>query len=174
MSPDLLTQLAEIRRRQGLEPIPDPRVIQGFGPGSDPPPPFMPSSVTERAQFENPDEEEPEGEPQTFTSPLLEAARPQGAPRMVPRAEEAVRPEPKFELIVCDLAAGYRGHTVELNTAERKAIIGVVLSALHRTLDDLRREVQAAESITAAEKEALQAPLPPPPRKRGRPRKVVI
>lgn len=34
--PDLITQLAEIRARQGLEPIPDPRVIQGFEDGSDP------------------------------------------------------------------------------------------------------------------------------------------
>lgn len=166
--PDLLTQLAQIRNRQGLEPIDSTR-IEGFESGSPPPPPFMPSSVTQRDHFvdEDPDAEEPV----TYQSPLVAAAQPAEAPRTAPTPGTDL---PAFELIVCDTSAAYRGHAVELTRQEKNAVASVVLEALGRALDALRSEVDGrqAAGVTAAEKAALRAPLEPLRRKRGRPRKV--
>lgn len=162
--PDLLTQLAEIRARQGLEPIPDPRIIQGFGDGSDPPPPFPTFSQPTHTNPPDP-YDDPEDEPATFRSPLVEAARP--APAVFAQSQEVVLP--KFELIVCDTAAGYRGHQVELSQQERGEVIGVVLKALQRHIEEQLAEVRAMGTRV---KTAAPGPIATPPRKRGRPRKV--
>lgn len=165
--PDLLTQLAQIRQQQGLDPLPDPRVIQGFEPGSPPAPPFMPSSVTQQDHFVD---EIPDQEPETYQSPLVAAASPSpSAPGTAPA--DLI---PKFELIILDSSAAYRGHDVELSREERNAIVSVVLAALRRALDALRAEVDGppGPGLTPDEKAALQAPLEAPRKKRGRPRKV--
>ncbi len=128
---DLITQLAEIRQRQGLEPIPDPRHIQGFGDGQPPPPPFPTfgePTVTQQDDFD------PEPEPEMY----VQRTSPAEAPRTEPPPRTAL---PQLELVVLDTAAAYRGKDVELTPGESNLVKAIVLGALRRDLDALVAEV---------------------------------
>ena len=151
--PDLISQLASIRNRQGLDPLPDPRVIPGFGPNDPAPPSFPPTGPARQDEYI----EEPEEEP----SPLVQAAvRRPSAPGVDVEIPVQQAPQgPPIKLLVVDSSAAYMGQSVELNQQEQGQVIAVILRSLQRWINDSLAATQVVK------------PEPQVPRKRGRPRK---
>lgn len=149
----LLERLEEIRKLQGLDPMPDPTRIMEDGQVIEPPPYQVPDDLP-KEWIE--DEEEP--------SPLI--------PRVSPEAP-ALQTRPLPSLVVMDRIAGYKGRDVELNESEHAQVIRIVLGAVARTVNEQlaevgvkrvrRRAVKAAEPAILAQSEV--------PKKRGRPKK---
>ena len=125
----LIDQLAELRARQGKEPLPDPRVISG---DSTPAPQF--NRPTYPGEVEDPEPFDDLGEAQ---SPLLRTPQPTIAQEMTAPAPVL----PKFDLLVVDGEAAYLGRPVSLNTQERKAIIRIVLGGLSRIVQEQLQQV---------------------------------
>ena len=146
----LINDLARFREMSGREPLPDPRIIAGFEPGSPPPPPYIP---TERSQTPE-DWLEPEPEPKAPPSPLV--------PRKVkPEPVETPTPViPTFLLVVMDGLAAWKGRDVQLTDREVGAIRSIVLKAIQR---EVQADLEAAASLGGQATE---------PKKRGRPKKV--
>lgn len=145
----LINDLARIREMSGRDPLPDPRVIAGFEPGSPPPPPFIPtegSSVPKEWL-------EPAPEPKAAPSPLV--------PRKAkPEPVETPTPVlPQFLLVVMDGLAAWKGRDVQLTDREVGAIRAIVLKAIQR---EVQADLEAAATLGGAE----------PPKKRGRPKKA--
>lgn len=156
MSENLLDRLAEIREKQGREPIDGTR-IQGFA--ETPPPEWTPPTQTEPPWHEDPDEE-----PEKEVSPLVRAALPE--PKLLPQI-------PIPDLAVLDSLASYQGHDVKLNDSETRQVKSVIVRALQR---DLRDKMSALKSLTPRRQ---RKPKPaqisgpgeaPAPKRRGRPR----
>jgi hypothetical protein len=83
---------------------------------------------------------------------------------------------PKFELVVLDQQGAYRGHAVELNQQERSEVVGVVLKALQRHIQEQMDEVRALQpTVGGLPKDLVLGRVTMDssvPRRRGRPRKV--
>lgn len=143
----LIDDLARIRQMSGREPLPDPRVIQGFEPGTPPPPPYIP---TERSQV--PQEWlEPAPEPKSPPSPLV--------PRKAkPEPQEPPVDFPKFNMVIFDGLAAWKGRDVQLTQQEEGAIRAIILKAIQRELDG---DLAIAARLSGDQ-----------PKKRGRPKKV--
>ena len=157
---DLITQLAQIRERQGKEPLPNPGFIQGFGendPPSPPPPIFVPgaTAIEEEEEFENPLATKPSVSGATH---YVRKELPPG--RLEPLSEEMVIPQ--FKLVVMDAAAQYLGHATVLSEEDQNLIRQIVVKSVKRELD---AAVAPDPSGRASEAQ------PSPKRGRGRPRK---
>jgi hypothetical protein len=156
---DLITQLAQIRQRQGLEPLPNPGFIPGFGendpPGPPPPPLYSP-------QAEDDDEIPP---------PAQQYYVKKQEPQTPALSEEMMIPQ--FKLTVMDSMAQYAGHAVVLEDSERDQVATIVITAIKRELDQLGSNLQKpGTAFTYAELESATTAMVPAKRKRGRPRKV--
>lgn len=158
---DLITQLAQIRQRQGLEPMPNPGFIAGFGendPPSPPPPPLYSHPAPD-------DDEEP--------SPLIppQQLRVKETVNNPVLSEEMVIPS--FKLVVMDSMATYAGHQVVLEDSERDQVATIVITAIKRELDQLGSNLQKpGTAFNYAELASYtSAGAPEVKRKRGRPRK---
>jgi hypothetical protein len=161
VSENLLDRLAEIREKQGREPIDGTR-IQGFA--ELPPPEWTPPTQTDPPWHEDPDEAP---EPEKEVSPLVRAALPEKPP---------VQPLPQIpmpDLAVLDSLASYQGHDVKLNDSETRQVKAVIVKALQRDLRDKmaalreiapRRQRKSKPADPAASSEA------PVRKRRGRPR----
>lgn len=156
---DLITQLAETRRRQGLPPMPNPHFIHGFGE-NDPPSPPAPAAVGSESWAE--DDEDPPTAP-TGATHYVAQRRPVANDIVSPSpglSEEMVVPQ--FKLVVMDQMAQYLGHPAVLTEEDQNVIRQVVVKAIKRELD--------AAIAPEASGTGLNAP-PSPKRGRGRPRK---
>ena len=143
----LINDLARIREMSGREPLPDPRVIAGFEPGSPPPPPYIPTEGSGVPK----EWLEPEPEPKSPPSPLVpRRAKPEPV-------EPAVAPS--FLLVVLDGLASWKGRDVQLTDREVGSIRGIVLRAIQR---EVQADLEAAATLGGSE----------PPKKRGRPKKA--
>ena len=162
---DLITQLAQIRERQGKEPLPNPGFIQGFGendPPSPPPPIFVPGTTAIEEGNEDLREDLPTWNPKTPTGATHYVAKTVDGHGMVPDrlSEEMVIPQ--FKLVVMDAAAQYLGHATVLSEEDQNLIRQIVVKSVKRELD--------AAVAPEASGRASEAP-PSPKRGRGRPRK---
>lgn len=157
----LLNDLARIREMNGLQPLPDPRVIAGFGPSDMPPPPYMPP--TDRTPVADTDDDL-ETPPAAPPSPLIpRRGKPEPAPAL-----EAPQVAPQFSLVVLDHMAVWKGRDVTLLPSEEGQVRGIVLQAIKR---QLQADIDAAASLGNWDPKAEPA-LEPAPKKRGRPKKV--
>jgi len=135
---DVNAVINHVRASRGLDPLPDPHHIEGFGPGFPPPPsmPMLPapSHVAEDPYGLNDDSDE------VPVSPLIPT---QALKRQ--KADEA--PEPTFvgeaKLIVLDAKASCEGMAVQLSDKEERAVKQIVLRAVERTVRDRLKAVQA-------------------------------
>lgn len=161
MSENLLDRLAEIREKQGREPIDGTR-IQGFGPDTEPPPGWTAPDMTPPPQYEDSDEE-----PEKEVSPLVRAALPEKPP---------VQPLPQIpmpDLAVLDSLASYQGHDVKLNDSETRQVKAVIVKALQRDLRDKMSALKSLEPRRQRKSKPAQISGPgeaPAPKRRGRPR----
>ena len=196
---DLHTKLASIRERQGLPPMPDPTVIQGFGPGDPPSPTFDPdrarlaaeSASTQGYDLPEPGPNKPEDdwvnqemdlemdledaesppEPERkLLSPLV--PRHPRAPTASPQAHPRMALEPSYKLMVKDYQATYDGRTVRLSDSEAASIAGKVLRALERAVRDQLKELGQLRKRT--QRKSLTQQLAEPMKTRGRRRKQAI
>ena len=150
---DLIGQLNEIRGRQGKDPI-DGTKIEG-GPFA--PPPFDPVAARLAEARSYPEEHLETPEPQTFDdeSPLVAIAKPEFLGKFQPDtfsspdvAGHGVAPIVDFELLVMEHSATYRGRPVTLLDSERSLIVGIVLKALRRSLDEQYAEIAGTRMRT--------------------------
>lgn len=167
----------QIRAQRGLDPLPDPTRILGFGNPEDEPPP----------DFSNP--YPPLEEPM---SPLIQAAQPQvfRAPELghqtarellnAPPQVSAAIPAPLPELVVVGPIGSFRGREVRLGEKDQAAIARIILEAVQRNLAETLAEVraQAPRRIRTRAPKVVAAvtPIPnaangeaPVKKKRGRP-----
>ena len=116
----LLNDLARIREMSGRTPLPDPRIIAGFEPGTPPPPPYIPSeeSGVPREWLE------PEPEPKSPPSPLV--------PRKAKLEPVEASAPAKHLLMVFDDTASWKGRDVHLTKYEMGSIRSIVLRAIQR------------------------------------------
>lgn len=150
---DLLTQLAQIRERQGKEPLPNPGFIQGFGendPPSPPPPVMVPGGL------EDTDVPEPTG-----ATHFISKVTP-GRPTGVGPISEDEMIVPQFKLVVMDAAAQYLGHATMLSEEDQNLIRQVIVKSVKRDLDAAVAPGSPTEPLGAS---------PVAKRGRGRPRK---
>lgn len=124
--PDLINDLAAIRDRQGLAPMPNPHFIQGFGPNDPPPPPYIPPETV----VDDPADEFGVDDDPLPASPLI--PRP---PLEQMRQPVTPAPLPSVALVVLDRLASWKGREVALTEDEEKACRAVVLRAIQRELD---------------------------------------
>lgn len=161
---DLITQLAQIRERQGKEPMPNPGVIQGFGEGTPPPHPL---DYQERQNDEfglDDDNESPLVPPQEYYVKKIAPAKESDMP--IPAG-----PMPNFKLLVMDSAAQYAGHSVVLTQQEQDSISALVIKALRRELDEHLNALPKGQAVIIGYASAIIDSVPSEKRKRGRPRK---
>ena len=193
----LLNQLAAIRTAQGKDPI-DSSHIEGFGPGSPPPPPYNPGTPAFPTGWveDDPDADLDEAPAPPMPSPLV----PRKAPAPPPKSQllptdpvtglseqdlaAILANQLKPELMVMDRVAEVKGRVVNLSEKDAADIRRVVLLALRREVDaelgDATPRRKARRSpVGGAEGSAGVTALPGPetspaapqaPRKRGRPR----
>lgn len=119
--------------------------IDGFGPGSPPPPPFNPESLYEIPPGMALDEDDeqairsmpppPPPAPADPTSPLVDLARRQSAPQFLPM------PQRQLELVVNDKHAMFRGQTVILTEKQYQAIAAAVLTAVAEQARELYQQL---------------------------------
>lgn len=165
---DLLTQLAQIRERQGKEPLPNPGFIQGFGendPPSPPPPVMVPGAI---GDDEEPWVEAPKDGPTGATHYVAKTPDFKRQTASQARAEMGLSEEmviPQFKLVVMDGAATYAGHACILDQADQDRIAEIVVKAVKRDLDAQLQTI-APESSGSPSESSQKAK-----RGRGRPRK---
>jgi hypothetical protein len=177
----IIEQLAVIRERQGLSPLPDPRIIGG--------PPMAPRPLPEgfgepTATRQDPFDEEGDSMPgedrprQMFAteavSPLVAAAKPKEFPPG--RFERLPEVQPILTLCVFDSEAAYQGRPVTLTDKELTGVKVIVCKALQRLArQDLASLVKltpkrARRARTVPSVTPETAPEAPVRKKRGRPR----
>jgi len=133
----IIEQLEAIRKRQGRDPMPDPRVIQGFGPGDAPPPSIIEQRLAEATPRESFEDDEPEPVSQT---PVPTFSRPQVASPLIPTVPQTLD---QVELMVVNEHATFRGRTCVMSERERAKIVAVVLQAISRSVREQLRELKA-------------------------------
>lgn len=182
----LLNDLARIREMQGKEPLPDPGVIQGFGPNDPAVPPYTPRTVAPSYEQEPVEDEFLEGGPpaEEPQSPLIPRKHRLVAPPGQPDAGDpldAIVAQVAERLLggmaaaspalaVLDRVARWKGREVALSESDEKAVRAVVLKAIQRELaaDLAAAGVRRVRKGGAAPEAASAVPV----RRRGRPRKV--
>lgn len=133
----LLENLAAIRERQGLPPMPDPTVIQDDG--GPPPPPWVPpaSPPIPPDWIDTVEDDDVQASYVEPVSPLI--------PRRAPQSPQAATSSPALartpDLAVFDRIAAYKGRDVELSEAEHKQVVRIVLGAVARTVNEQLAEV---------------------------------
>jgi hypothetical protein len=138
-----LDQLAAIRERQGRDPLPDPRRIQGFEDGTPPVPDLVAERLAEatpRPAWEDFESDTPE--PETHTPPPT-FSRPMPASPLIPEPVQVPRSLDEVELMLVNNNATYRGRACVMTEREKAAVVTVVLQAIKRSIRDQLREVQA-------------------------------
>lgn len=194
---NLVHRLEEIRRLQGLPPMPDPTQTQG------PIPHFEPPTVTDQDPFEDFPREDP-AYPDPQKSPLVAAAqpkpegvaaglfsKPETAREFMARNPDSLRLALEAagaghdvmiravmagsELAVLDSEASYgfgAGHKVVLSDSERQAVARIVLGALQRVVREQLASLPTPEpKRRRRSRTEPQESIPAAPKKRGRPRK---
>lgn len=136
--PNLIDQLAEIRRRQGRDPLPDPTKIAGFDTNDPPPPSPLDARIAEAV----PREEFPDYEPEAET-PAPVYSKPQAASPLIPPALNVPQSLDQVELMVANENAMYRGRSCVMTPSEKAAVVSVVLKAIKRSIRDQLRELSA-------------------------------
>ena len=163
----LIDQLARVREMSGMDPLPDPSQIQGFGPNDPPVPPYIP----EQQQWTEPEEAYEPVEPPP--SPLI-PRRPAPQTTVAETAVPLLSAHGVFanvNLIVVDNKAVWKQRNVELTANEQLAVRTIVLKAIQRELSDelaeagVRRVRRQAQSVPSDEVAAVV-------KKRGRPKKA--
>jgi hypothetical protein len=158
---DFLSQMAEVRRRQGKAPIDPPR-IEGFGGPGDPPPPAPPQRevhIPSAAELFGGPAAEPMPEPEAPVSPLVAVAQ----------APEPTRPvdlQITAELIVLDELAQYQDHRVKLTPQEKARLVAIIIGAAKREMSDRYAKISALLPKRRRKTKADDAP-----KRRGRPPK---
>lgn len=192
--PDSIDVTNQVRLSRGLDPLPNPYVIQGDGAFPAPrvevdylDDPILPRTAEREAAIErrHADLTDDFGHLLVDPSPLvtLGARESQREPEL-PMNPAMVAPlaMPILGLMVADRAAAYEGRTVELTESERAAVAKVVIQAIARTLDEQlgavrallpRRKPRPGLARQEGKGTAKQVPTAPDrePRKRGRPKK---
>ena len=172
----LIHDLAKVREMQGKEPLPDPGVIQGFGPGNPPSPdaPYLPPAHDPDTppDWLDPELDAPPVSEVVPPSPLIPRQSP--APRNRPNPQPAP-PLPMPDLVVLDRVASFKGRDVALSEEDEREVRGVVLRALRREVDAALRAVEPPRKARTPRTAPAPAPAPegqaePPKRRRGRPR----
>jgi hypothetical protein len=172
----IIEQLAVIRERQGLSPLPDPRIIGG--------PPMAPPPVPENFGEPTATEQDPfdEEEPPSTVSPLVAAGQRRDPPNLELTKEtmalmEKMGPaKPVLSLCVFDSEAAYLGHPVVLTDKEKRQVTQIVLKALQRVVkEQLASLVKLSPKRVRRARAATPVPVAEPAaepvkRKRGRPR----
>jgi len=179
-------RLAEIRRMQGLPAMPDPGIIDAAPNLLSVAPELPDPDDLERDAFDLlpdplPDESEATIYPEPGSGPVPWPEPPSEAPSGLQAMAEWIN---AHELVVTDISALYRQRPVTLNEVERGKVVAVVLGAMRRTLDEQFAELGLTRKRVRKKKVAESAlgndagpgdsrgPSAPPPKKRGRPRKV--
>jgi hypothetical protein len=159
---DLNQRLEQIREMQGKPPMPNPMFIQGFEPGSTPPPPLHPLEIPpdDPMADEFLDGDPPAPVPASPLVPRRPAPPAPAAPPIPPIA---------FQLVVADGVAAWKGRDVILTVEESNAIKAVVLGALQR---ELRADLATVGRKRIRKAKAAPEAASSQPRKPGRPRKV--
>lgn len=140
----LIDQLASVRERAGLEPLPNPGIIQGFGAFDAPAPPYVPQNPPAPAGWldDDPDAEEDEvmESPAPPPSPLVpkRARMPLPAPPGLPVSQTTTL---DFQLVVADRKAAWKNREVVLSEGDEKAVRAIVLRAIQREVDAELAEV---------------------------------
>ena len=187
---DLHTKLASIRERQGLPPMPDPTVIQGFGPGDPPSPTFDPDRARLAAEsagtggYDLPEPAPEEPEDWIDTEEMLDEIQHPPEPRrtllspLVPRsarspmASPQAPPRPSCKLLVEDYQATYDGRTVRLSDSGASKVAGIILRELERDVRTQLKELGQLRKRT--QRKSLSQQLAEPVKTRGRRRKQAI
>lgn len=159
-------RLEEIRRLQGLSPMPDPGVIQGPIPHFDPP------TVTDQDSFEDFPGDDP-AYPDPHKSPLVAAAlpKPEGVAAALFDRPGPIVPA-NSDLLVYDSRATLQGYSVTLSDQDLAQIKRIVLGALQRDVrSHLESLPQPEPKRRRRAKAAVSEPVSAAPKKRGRPKK---
>jgi hypothetical protein len=136
---DLRTRLDEISEMQGRAPLPDPGIIQGFGPNDPPPPPLPDFPIRPPVDLSAVPEAPEEFFDDEDDSPLIPRA-----PEVEARTETVRVPD--LAVLGNDNAgtiATYLGRQVELTSQESASVRRVVLKALARRVKSELAEVEA-------------------------------
>lgn len=183
---NLLADLHNFDIRKGKTPI-DPMRIEGFGPGEAPPPSegLGPPQIRSAAEMYGPPQDEPIGVPEPAESPLVALAL-QAQQRHAQRVQQALE-TPIFsppdvagivpvqghgtlpDLYVAEKVGRYRGWEVELNEAERNAIIAVIHGAFRRRMETQFEQVTGRPMRRPRTRAAVVEPTPRRRRRRGTP-----
>ena len=159
----LIDQLARVRQMSGMDPLPDPTQIQGFGPNDPPVPAYVPSPEQPWIEQEEDQAYEPVEPP---PSPLI----PRRAAPQQPILQPSVPSIVTFNLGVADRRASWKDRFVTLSEPEEKAIRAIVLKAIQRELSD-----ELAEAGVRRVRRSVPGPFHDEPeavaKKRGRPKK---